>query len=257
MLNFRIGGKPTLVTLLLAGSAAAMSPFSDWSKPRNLASIPGTGAGISTPAVDGCASLSPDGLSIAFTSNRTGNFDIYVASRASRSGAFGSPVRLPAPVSTNANDACPTIVQGNRLFFSSDRDDTAYDLYGARQIAGRWSVERLGPNINRSGWLDESAAFYEDDGHRVMLFSSRRPDGSDGEDLRERRWRPRPPGRGGTAQLGVGQSPEHQSRRQDDLLRFRPVRHARRSRPLLFDQVRYLGRVRAGGPSPGAELARL
>ena len=34
------------------------------------------GRGISTPAVDGCASISPDGLSIAFTSNRTGNFDI-------------------------------------------------------------------------------------------------------------------------------------------------------------------------------------
>lgn len=181
MLNLTMVGRAALGTLVLAGTAFAMPRFSDWSEPANLASVPGSGAGISTPAVDGCASLSPDGLKIAFTSNRTGNFDIYVASRSSKSDAFGAPVRVPAPVSTSANDACPTIAQGNRLFYSSDRDDPAYDLYVARHIAGAWSVERLGPNINRPGWLDESATLYEDGGHEVMLFSRRRPDGSEGK----------------------------------------------------------------------------
>lgn len=170
-----------LATVLMAGAAIAMPPFGDWSEPANLASVPGTGSGISTPAVDGCASLSPDGLSIAFTSNRTGNFDIYVASRPSKSAAFGSPVRLPAPISTSANDSCPTLVQGNRIFFSSDRDDPAYDLYVARRAGKVWFVTRLGPNINRPGWLDESAAIYEEGGHEVMVYSSRRPDGSDGK----------------------------------------------------------------------------
>jgi len=92
-MSMRLGGA-LLTTVMLAGAAAAMPPFGDWSDPANLASIPGTGSGISTPAVDGCASLSPDGLSIAFTSNRTGNFDIYVATRPSKSAAFGSPSRL-------------------------------------------------------------------------------------------------------------------------------------------------------------------
>jgi Tol biopolymer transport system component len=168
--------------VVLAAGASAMPPFGSWSVPANLASVPGSGSGISTPAVDGCASQSPDGLSIAFTSNRTGNFDVYVASRASKTEAFGSPVRLPAPINSPAtNDSCPTLVHGNRLFFSSDRDDAAYDLYEARRVAGAWSVSRLGPNINRPGWLDESAAVYEADGHEVMIFSSRRPDGSDGK----------------------------------------------------------------------------
>lgn len=128
----RFGGA-VLTTVALAGAATAMPPFGDWSDPANLASIPGSGSGISTPAVDGCASLSPDGLSIAFTSNRTGDFDIYVATRASKSAAFGNVTRLPAPIGTSADEACPTLVQGNRIFFSSDRDDPAYDLYEARR----------------------------------------------------------------------------------------------------------------------------
>jgi len=179
-MSARLGGA-LLTTVALAGAAAAMPPFGDWSHPANLASIPGSGSGISTPAVDGCASLSPDGLSIAFTSNRTGDFDIYLATRPSKSAPFGSPTRLPAPISTAADDACPTLAQGNRLFFSSDRDDPAYDLYVARKVSGSWSATRLGPNINRPGWLEESAAIFEDGDHEVMIFSSRRPDGSDGK----------------------------------------------------------------------------
>jgi Tol biopolymer transport system component len=172
-----------LATVLLAGGAIAMPPFGEWSAPANLTSLPGSGSGLSTPAVDGCASLSPDGLSIAFTSNRTGNFDIYIAQRSSESEGFGTAVRLPAPLnSSTANDACPTLARGGRLFYSSDRTDPAYDLYVARRINGSWSAPvRLGANINQPGWLEESAALYEDGDHEVMMFSIRRPDGSEGK----------------------------------------------------------------------------
>ena len=171
-----------LATALFATPAAAMPPFGDWSDPANLASLPGSGAGISTPAVDGCASLSPDGLSIAFTSNRTGNFDIYIATRSSKSAAFGAAVRLPAPINTSADEACPTLAQGNRLFFSSDAQDDAYDLYVSHRVGGGWSTPtRLGANINQPGWLEESAAIFEDGDREVMLFSIRRPDGSEGK----------------------------------------------------------------------------
>ena len=182
MLKSKAFSGGALVGAALLGSAAiAMPPFGDWSAPANLASATGSGPGISTPAVDGCASLSPDGLSIAFTSNRTGNFDIYIATRPSKSAAFGAATRVPAPVSMTDNDACPTLVQGNRLFFSSDRDDPAYDLYVARRIAGAWQVTRLGPNINQPGLEEESAAIYEADGHEVMLFSRRHLDGTEGK----------------------------------------------------------------------------
>ena len=57
--------------------------------------------------MDGCASLSPDKLTIAFTSNRTGNFDVYVATRPNAGVGFGNPVALPAPINTAADEACP------------------------------------------------------------------------------------------------------------------------------------------------------
>jgi hypothetical protein len=170
-----------LATVLGAGAAVAMPPFGDWSAPVNLASLPGSSPAMSTPAVDGCASLSPDGLTIAFTSNRSGNFEVYVATRPSKSRGFGAPVPLPAPINSTANDSCPTLVQGNRMFFSSDCDDPAYDLYVAHRVAGSWSVTHLGPNINQPGWEEESAAIFEDGDREVMLFSRRRLDGSEGK----------------------------------------------------------------------------
>jgi len=170
--------------LAVAGAAWAMPPFGPWSAPDNLANLPGTGPGISTPAVDGCASLSRDGLTLIFNSNRTGNFELYVATRPDTSSGFGSPRALPAPVNGPANESCATFGPGNRLYFASDRDDPAYDLYVTKKGPNGWSTpHNLGPNINRPGWLEESPAFYEAGGHEIMLYSARRPDGTDGEIL--------------------------------------------------------------------------
>lgn len=176
--------KAALLTTALIGGAAFNFPnqtgSGGWSAPTNLQAMPGTGPGFSTPAVDGCASMSPDGLSIAFTSNRTGNFDLYVAHRANRLVGFGSPAALPVPINTSGNEACPTLASNNRIFFSSDRDDPSYDIYVAQPSGGHWSVTRLGANINRPGWLDESAALFRLGPQEVMLFSSRHPDGTGG-----------------------------------------------------------------------------
>lgn len=167
---------------ITATAALAMPALDDWSSPANLATLPQSGTGISTPAVDGCASLSRDGLTLAFTSNRTGNFDIYVATRPSKAAGFGNAVRLPAPVNTSANDSCPTLVPGNRMYFSSDREDSRYDLYVTRRGPKGWSAPaNLGPNINRPGYLDESVAIFEDGGHEIMIFSSRAPEGDVGK----------------------------------------------------------------------------
>ncbi len=182
MLNYSASRKGILfATAFLASSAIAMPPFGDWSEPADLASLPGSGGGLSTPAVDGCASLSPDGLSVAFTSNRTGNFDIYVASRASKADGFGSPVRLPEPINTSSNEPCPTLAQGNQLFFSSDRDDPAYDLYVSHRAGDSWSAPvRLGPT--QPAWLARGKrGDLRDGGQEAMIFSSRRPDGSEGK----------------------------------------------------------------------------
>jgi len=175
------------ICLCTAGAAAIVSAtgvaaknWGDWSPPVNIESLPGSSSAVNSPAVDGCASHSQDGLTIVFNSNRSGNQDLYMATRASTSEGFGAPVRLPAPVNSASNEACPTIANGHRLYFSSDRDDPAYDIYVSKKGPNGWSEPaNLGPNINTPGWLDEAPAFYENsDGATVMLFSSRQSGGS-------------------------------------------------------------------------------
>ena len=171
------------VALVAVASAAVAKNWDNWSSPANLESLPGSSSAVNTPAVDGCASHSRDGLTIVFNSSRGGNQDLYMATRASTSDGFGTPVALPAPVNSSSNEACPTLANGHRLYFSSDRDDAAYDLYVSKLGPDGWSdPENLGSNINRPGWLDEAVDFYEDeDGNEVMIFTSRLPNGSQGK----------------------------------------------------------------------------
>jgi WD40-like Beta Propeller Repeat len=169
----------SLIALATATAVAAKN-WSDWSAPVNLESLPGSSSALNTPAVDGCASHSPDGLTIVFNSNRGGNFDLYMATRSSTSEGFGPPLRLPEPVNSPASDACATIATGNRLYFTSTRDDPGSDIYVTKLGPKGWSVpQNLGPNINTPNALDEAAAFYQDeDGNEVMLFSSREDSGA-------------------------------------------------------------------------------
>ncbi|HEX4512708.1 MAG TPA: hypothetical protein VH054_04205 [Polyangiaceae bacterium] len=82
------------------------------------------------------AAVTDDQLVLYFGSNRTGgqgNYDIWVATRASTSVAFGTP-RVVAEVSS-ASDETPDWVSSDRcrLYFSSNRG-ASYDLYVASKL---------------------------------------------------------------------------------------------------------------------------
>lgn len=170
------------VSLLVGAAAVAMPAFGDWSAPANLETLAGSSLAINTPAVDGCASQSQDGLMLAFNSSRAGNQEIFIAERPNTSVGFGDPVKLPAAINTAAIEFCPTLLPGKRMIFSSAREDPNGDLYETRLGPKGWSQpSNLGPNIN-SSMMDESAAIYEDeDGNEVMLFCRRNPDGTGGK----------------------------------------------------------------------------
>lgn len=121
------------ILLLSSVSVTAMPAFGDWGAPANLETMPGSSSDLNTAAVDGCASLSGDGLELFFLSFRTGNADIFTATRQNKSEGFSDPVPLPAPVNTSGNEICPTIARGNRLYFTSFQDDPAGDLYVSKR----------------------------------------------------------------------------------------------------------------------------
>lgn len=178
----RIAAIAAGITSLAGAIPASTLMDGGWSTAANLATLPSSSPYINTPAVDGCASLSADKLTLAFTSNRTGNFDIYVATRPNTAVGFGTPVALPAPINTASDDSCPTLALGGRMYFSSNRDDPAYDLYMTRHIGNAWTPPvHLGRNVNTPGTEEESAALFMFSGHELLLFSSRNLDGSGGK----------------------------------------------------------------------------
>src|SRR5258708_3926769 len=84
------GSDPTPSTATT--SQLRMGPFSAWSEPVNL------GPAINTSFDENESSISTDGLSLYFTSNRPGgfgqSFDMYVSQRASLNDPWGPPRNL-------------------------------------------------------------------------------------------------------------------------------------------------------------------
>lgn len=173
-----------LAATLLGGSAAlALPPYSDWSTPRSAEALPGSSPSLNTASVDGCVSLSRDGRTIYFNSNRSGNQDIYRATRDNVETGFGNPERLADTVNTAADEFCPTITVNNRLYFSRASSADPGDLLVTRERqGGDWDEPaNLGAAIN-SPLMDEAADFFEDAaGNRVMVFSRRNGNGTGGK----------------------------------------------------------------------------
>lgn len=169
--------------VLVAANAQAGPGFGDWTAPASIESLPGSAHNVNTPAVDGCVTQSRDGLTIYFNSNRTGNQDLYRATRPDTDSGFGAPERLPSEINTSADEFCPTITVSGRLYFSRASATDPGNLMVTRERQdGSWDDPvMLGANIN-SPLMDESATFFENEaGQSVMLFSRRRPDGSGGK----------------------------------------------------------------------------
>jgi Tol biopolymer transport system component/Tfp pilus assembly protein PilF len=146
-----------------------------WDTPRNLGSM------INSPGKDTHPRISTDGLSLYFRSIRPGGFgrsDLWVASRASMSDRWGTPVNLGSTVNSSAHDSCPYISSdGLSLFFNSTRPGGygSYDIWVTtrKSTHDEWgNPVNLGPIIN-SADLDGNPSISVDG--RTLLFSSCRP----------------------------------------------------------------------------------
>ena len=151
--------------------------YSDWSDPQPFPE------GINTEFDEQNAFLSRDGLSLYFSSIRTGGMgglDIYIAQRASLDSPWGQPVNAGSPISSaNADFAPSQSIDGHLLFFASNRPggQGLADIYVARRGNPHddfaWQdLTALGTGVNTAA--AEQAPFYlqnAEDGRANLYFN--------------------------------------------------------------------------------------
>ena len=151
-----------------------------WGKPRNL------GAPVNSTYWESFPSLSIDGYTLYFASNRRGGYggtDIWCCRL--EEGRWSEPRNLGPAVNTPGNETSPYIhFDDQTLYFSSDGHlgMGGADLYMAKRVNdSTWGeVRNLGYPINTSG--DEASLIVAPDG-RTALFASDRYGGYGQQDL--------------------------------------------------------------------------
>ncbi len=117
-----------------------------WSKAKNL------GQAINSRFWEAQPSLSADGATLYFSSNRKGNNDIYMSKLKDR--RWSEPVPLPKTINTPDNEESPFIhPDGKTLYFRSDGHTGmgGFDIFMSKydEESGQWSkAKNLGYPIN-------------------------------------------------------------------------------------------------------------
>jgi hypothetical protein len=156
-----------------------------WGEPENL------GPKVNSSAREQMPSISADSLTLYFTSTRSGGWDLWVTTRATKDNPWSTPVNLGHPVNSPSNEFGPGIsADGLSLYFCSDRaggygiDDIWVSTRAT--IDGPWQEPvNLGPKVNCSA--REQMLSISADG-RTLFFSDSallpfRPGGNGGGDL--------------------------------------------------------------------------
>jgi len=177
-----------LIGVLLAASALLVTAdvddqYSDWSAAANL------GLAVNTAGQEQGPTISKDGLSLYFQSERPGGyggFDIYVSQRPSVDASWGMPQNLGSNINTASDEQAPALsLEGHRLYFHSNRPGGfgGADLYVSRRHNKRddfgWQpAQNLGSGVNTAA-QEQQPRVFEDDATGVitLYFTSDRPGG--------------------------------------------------------------------------------
>lgn len=159
----------------------AATGFSTFSMPQNL------GATVNSASIDEHPTISPNGLSLYFASDRPGlgGRDIYVSQRATLSSAWGAAQSVNA-LNTTANEVPGSISpDGREMFFNSTRAGAiGVDLYLSTRTDPNndfgWTTPvNLGAVVN-SALADQNANYFVDPatGAGTLFFASDRSSGT-------------------------------------------------------------------------------
>jgi outer membrane protein OmpA-like peptidoglycan-associated protein/Tol biopolymer transport system component len=153
---------------------------SSWSKPSVVST------GINSIAMETTASITPDGKTIYFASDRKGGkggLDIYKTTLQAN-GIWGAPVNLGAPVNTEANEDAPFIHPDQKtLFFTSDGHNSmgGRDIFKTSLVRSAWTnPENMGYPVNTTA--NDNYFTLLADGTRAY-FSSDRKGGLGAQDI--------------------------------------------------------------------------
>ncbi|MBR9977295.1 MAG: PD40 domain-containing protein [Bacteroidetes bacterium] len=152
---------------------------------------------VNTRAWESHPSISPDGNTLYFVSDREGGYgglDIWVTSRDSE-GFWRVPVNMGPEINTPGDEVSPCIASdGVTLYFASDGHPGlgGTDMFVSRHIGEKWtSPTNLGRPLN-SEQNDEFFALAAEG--KTVYFSSRRDGGFGGYDIYRAEPNPFPPG---------------------------------------------------------------
>lgn len=145
-----------------------------WSAPKAI-----NAPGINSPGFDACATITADGNTMYFVSDRVmkKGSDIYMTTKVGKN--WGLPVALTDTVNTTGNETTPFITpDGKYLFFSSDKHPGmgGYDIFVTKNLGGNnWSKPlNLGATINTTN-NDTHFQYYE--AFKKAMFASLTPAG--------------------------------------------------------------------------------
>lgn len=132
---------------------------------------------------NGAPSLSADGKTLYFASNRRGGkggLDLY-RTTIDQNGKWGKVTNLGENINTPGDESFPSVTEDGKLYFSSDGHPSlgGLDLFVATKKDGNTVVENLGNGINTVGDDFGLSLKSSNEGY----FSSNRPGGKGDDDI--------------------------------------------------------------------------
>jgi hypothetical protein len=175
----------TALILIICAAGNAKADFV-YGTPTDL------GPTINTSNDDITPYIAPDELSLYFASDRSGGYDIYMSTRATKEDPWSEAVDIGSPINTSGWEWFPCLSpDGCTLYYGSSRegglvntDGGMFDLWVSTRptINDPWNEpSNLGSNIN-SSQIDRAASI-SSDGLELYFGSVDRPGGLGGGDI--------------------------------------------------------------------------
>ena len=174
----------TIAFLFMSLALPAPAQFTNWSAPVKL------GPPVNTEFLDSCSTISKNGLTLYFSSNRqtqnpiSQDRDLYVSKRANVNDPWGAPAPLSSVNMAGYWDSCPQLsLDEHRLYFTSTRPGGCggEDFWVSRrqdrkddfgwQAPEHLACEAQG-GVNSAG-RDLTPVLFENESGKVLMYFSK------------------------------------------------------------------------------------